>query len=123
MKREYKEHLKHIGENIRTARKSKDLTIDTLSELVGISSSFLGTLERGESSLSVETLINICKTLGISSDSIILEQDPTPVSAVVADKKDVIMTLLNNATEDELSFLVDYVKLYRGRVMFTGGDS
>ena len=117
MKREYNDHLKHIGENIRTARKSKNLTIDTLSELVGISPSFLGTLERGESSLSIETLISVCKTLGVSSDSIILDQEPSPASAV-ADKKDTIMTLLNNATEDELSFLIDYVKLYRGRVEF-----
>jgi len=122
MKREAKEHLKYIGENIRAARKSKNLTIDTLSELVGISPSFLGTLERGESSLSVETLMSICRTLGVSSDSIILNQDPTPMP-VVADMKDVIMTLLNNATEDELSYLIDYVKFYRGRVDFKGSRS
>ncbi|MCL2621148.1 MAG: helix-turn-helix domain-containing protein [Defluviitaleaceae bacterium] len=123
MKRETKEHLKYIGENIRAARKSKNLTIDTLSELVGISPSFLGTLERGESSLSVETLMSICRTLGVSSDSIILNQDPTPMPVVVADMKDVIMTLLNNATEGELSFLVDYVKFYRGRVDFKDSGS
>jgi len=123
MKRESKEHLKYIGENIRAARKSKNLTIDTLSELVGISPSFLGTLERGESSLSVETLMGICRTLGVSSDSIILNQEPTPMPAVVADMKDVIMTLLNNATEDELSYLIDYVKFYRGRVDFKGNGS
>ena len=113
-----KDHLKHIGESIRSTRKAKGLTIDTLSELVGISSSFLGTLERGESSLSVETLMNICRVLGVSSDSIILSQEPTPASPAVNDKKDIIMTLLSNASEDELSFLVDYIKLYRGRVVF-----
>jgi len=117
-----KEHLKHIGENIRTARKSKDLTIDTLSELVGISPSFLGTLERSESSLSVETLMSICKVLGVSSDSIILNHEPTSELPAVADKRDTLMTLLGNATEDELSFLVDYVKLYRGRVSFGNGS-
>ena len=112
-----KEHLKHVGENIRAARKSKNLTIDNLSELIGISPSFLGTLERGESSLSVETLINVCEVLGVSSDSIILGRNVTP-SPTVADKKDTLLTLLNNATEDELSFLIEYVKLYRGRVVF-----
>jgi len=114
-----KTHLKHIGENIRAARKSKNLTIDMLSELIGISSSFLGTLERGESSLSVETLIGVCKALGVSADSILLEQDVTPAPCI-SDKKDTIVTLLNNATEAELSFLIDYMKLYRSnKIKFT----
>jgi transcriptional regulator with XRE-family HTH domain len=112
-----KPHLKYIGENIRAARKSKNLTIDMLSELIGISSSFLGTLERGESSLSVETLIGECKALGVSADSILLEED-SPPTPYISDKKDTVVTLLNNATDDELSFLIDYMKLYRSKVRF-----
>jgi len=111
-----KPHLKYVGANIRSARKSKNLTIDMLSELIGISSSFLGTLERGESSLSVETLISVCKVLGVSADSIILEQDVTPIPH--GDKKDTIAMLLKSATDDELSFMIDYIKLYRGKVQF-----
>lgn len=110
-----KEHLKYIGANIRAARKSKNLTIDTLSELVGISPSFLGTLERGESSLSVDTLIGVCKTLGVSADSIIIDRDITPATA---DKMSTIITLLNNASGAEMDFLIDYMKLYRSRVRF-----
>jgi transcriptional regulator with XRE-family HTH domain len=110
-----KDHLKYVGENIRTARKTKDLTIDTLSELVGISPSFLGTLERGESFLSVETLIKVCKVLGVSADSIILNQDTTPAPAGT---KDTLLTLLHNATDDELLFLIDFIKLYRDRGRF-----
>jgi transcriptional regulator with XRE-family HTH domain len=112
-----KKHLKYIGDNIRAARKAKNLTIETLSELVGISPSFLGTLERGESSLSVETLIGVCATLGVSADSIILEGGPEPTLHTVG-KMDTVMTLLNKATDEELSFLIDYVKLYRERVTF-----
>lgn len=111
------DNLKYIGENIRIARKSKDLTIDTLSELIGISSSFLGTLERGESSLSVETLIRVCKVLGVSANSIIFDRNVT-LEPSISDKKDTIMTLLSNATDDELSFLIDYIKLYREKVVF-----
>jgi len=112
-----KEHLRYIGENIRSARKNRNLTIDTLSELVGISSSFLGTLERGESSLSIETLIRVCDVLGVSSDSIILNRNIAPILPANA-KKDTLIILLNNATDDELSFLIDYVKLYREKVTF-----
>jgi len=117
-----KTHLKHIGENIRAARKSKNLTIDMLSELIGISSSFLGTLERGESSLSVETLIGTCKVLGVSADSILFDQDKLQLP-YTSDKKDTIATLLSSSTDDELSFLIDYIKLYRDKVQFNDASS
>lgn len=112
-----KDNLKYIGENIRSIRRSKNLTIDSLSEIVDISPSFLGTIERGESSLSVETLINICKALNVSSDYIILENNPIP-STVNCDKKDTISTLLNGSTDKELDFLIEYIKLYRSNVTF-----
>ena len=109
-------NLKRVGENIRAARKSKNLTIETLSELAGISESFLGTVERGESSISIETLINLCKVLGVSADSLIMhDEEPAPA---LSDKRDTLLTMLKNATDKELDFLIDYVKLYRGRVKF-----
>jgi transcriptional regulator with XRE-family HTH domain len=108
--------LKHIGENIRAVRKNKELTIETLSELAGISESFLGTVERGESSISLETLINICIALDVSADSLLMEgiKQDTPLS----DKRDTLLTILKNASDTELDFLIDYVKLYRGKVKF-----
>ena len=111
-----KDFLKHVGENIRTARKNKDLTIETLSELAGISESFLGTVERGESSISLETLISLCETLGVSADSLIM--DGKEISPSPSDKRDTLFTVLKNASDSELEFLVDYVKLYRSRVKF-----
>jgi transcriptional regulator with XRE-family HTH domain len=111
-----KANLKHVGENIRAARKSKTLTIETLSELVGISESFLGTVERGESSISVETLIGICKALDVTADSIVMDSKGPLLT--VSDQKDTLLALLRNASEEELDFLIDYIKLYRGRVTF-----
>ena len=110
-----KDHLKYVGENIRVARKNKGLTMDILSELVGISPSFLGTIERGESFLSVETLINLCRVLGVSADSILFQQS---AAQAPTDAKDVLTTLLHKATEDELLFLIDYIKFYRGKIVF-----
>ena len=111
-----KDYLKRVGENIRTARKNKDLTIETLSELAGISESFLGTVERGESSISLETLISLCEALGVSSDSIIM--DGKEIFPSPSDKRDTLLTMLKNASDSELDFLISYVKLYRGWVKF-----
>jgi transcriptional regulator with XRE-family HTH domain len=112
-------NLKRIGENIRAARKSKNLTIETLSELAGVSESFLGTVERGESSISIETLISLCKALDVSADSLIICGKET--IPALSDKRDTLLTMLKNATDEELGFLIDYVKLYRGRVKFQAG--
>ena len=69
-----KEPLKYIGENIRNARQSKNLTIEQLAELADISDSFLGVVERGTSGISIETLINIALALNVTSDSLIMEK-------------------------------------------------
>ena len=111
-----KDNLKRVGENIRTARKNKELTIETLSELAGISESFLGTVERGESSISLETLICLCRALNISSDSLIM--DGKEVSTSPSDKRGTLFIMLKNASDAELDFLISYVKLYRGWVKF-----
>ncbi|MDR1701472.1 MAG: helix-turn-helix domain-containing protein [Sporomusaceae bacterium] len=111
-----KNNLKYIGKNIRTTRKNKNLTLEMLSKIIGISESFLGTVERGESSLSIETLIGVCKALGVSSDSIILNR--AEQSAALNGKKDTLFTLLNNASDAELDFLIDYIKFYRGKFKF-----
>ncbi|MDR1701470.1 MAG: helix-turn-helix domain-containing protein [Sporomusaceae bacterium] len=111
-----KNDLKHIGKNIRAARKSKKLTLEMLSEAIGISESFLGTVERGESSLSIETLIGVCKALGVSPDFIILNR--AEQGAALNGKKDTLLTLLNNSSDAELDFLIDYIKFYRGKIKF-----
>ena len=113
-----REHLKYIGANIRVARKGQNLTLESLSEQVGISTSFLGLIERGESSLSIETLIGLCKALGVSADSILFNQSASPVSSII-EKKDTVMALLSSATNEELSFMIDFIRFYRRRLKVT----
>lgn len=111
-----KEDLKYIGENIREIRKAKNLTLEVLSGLSGISESFLGMVERGVSSISLETLIALCDALDITPDNIVLkgrEVAPRPM-----DKRDTLFALLKNAPDDELDFLISYIKLYRSHVKF-----
>jgi len=107
-----KNNLKHIGENVRTARKRKGLTLVVLSGLAGVTESFLGMVERGASSLSVETLIALCDALDVTADSILIKgrgKNTRP-----SDKYDTLCTMLKNATDDELDFYINFVKLYRG---------
>lgn len=52
-----------IGQRIQKMRKEKGLSQEQLAELIGISLSFMGHIERGTRKASVETLARICKAL------------------------------------------------------------
>lgn len=57
-----------IGNRIRVVRESMHLTRDKFSEKIGISEVFLSQIERGEKSLSLNTLISICENTGCNAD-------------------------------------------------------
>ena len=48
-----------ISGNLKRLRREKELTLDALAEMTGVSKSMLGQIERGESAPSVATLWKI----------------------------------------------------------------
>ena len=72
--REKKELNVRIGNQIRIARESAGLTQDRFVELVSLATKNVSDIERGVVGISIGTLIRICETLSISSDSILFEE-------------------------------------------------
>jgi len=72
--REKKELNVRIGNQIRMARETAKLTQDRFAELVSLATKNVSDIERGVVGISVGTLIRICETLSISSDSILFEE-------------------------------------------------
>lgn len=60
-----------IGERIKTVRKGLHLTQDQLAEKSGLSSNYIGQLERGERSPSLKTLSRIARSLGVDADYLV----------------------------------------------------
>ena len=60
-----------MGRRIRQRRRWLDMTQEKLAEAAGLSTSFVGHIERGSRIPSVETLWTICKALKISMDKIV----------------------------------------------------
>ena len=56
-------HPNYVGQRIRQLRKSKGVTQDYVSELAGITSGYLGQIERGEKTPSLSTLAKIANAL------------------------------------------------------------
>jgi transcriptional regulator with XRE-family HTH domain len=67
----YNIDYKELGKRIRTERRRQDLTQEKLAEMAGISDSFMGHIERGGRTLSIETLAKISNSLNLSIEFII----------------------------------------------------
>jgi len=60
-----------IGNQIRLAREAAGLTQDRFAELVSLATKNVSDIERGVVGISIGSLIRICETLSISSDSLL----------------------------------------------------
>ena len=60
-----------LGKRIRQKRREAGITQEQFATLAGISTAFVGHIERGTRVLSVETLYRLCKVLGVAADYLI----------------------------------------------------
>ena len=63
-----------IGRNIRKYRTEHKLKQDELAEKAGLSSNYIGMVERGEKIPSLESLINILNSRDISADMVLCDE-------------------------------------------------
>ena len=66
---------KELGQRIRAERRRQDLTQEKLAELADISDSFMGHIERGGRTLSVETLAKLADALNLSTEYILFGEE------------------------------------------------
>ena len=57
---------KNFGERVRTIRKSKELSQETLALMCGLDRTYIGSVERGERNISLINMHKIANALGIS---------------------------------------------------------
>ena len=67
----YNIDYKELGKRIRAERRKQDLTQEKLAEMANISDSFMGHIERGGRTLSIETLPTLANALNLSIEYII----------------------------------------------------
>ena len=65
--------LDTIGKNIRKYRLSKKYRQEDLAERAGLTTNYIGMVERGEKIPSLETFIKIVNALGVSSDMVLTD--------------------------------------------------
>lgn len=78
-----------IGRNIRQYRLERDLRQEDLAEAVGVSANYIGMVERGEKTPSLETLVAILNELEVSADMVltdVVETGYTVKQSLLAEK-------------------------------------
>lgn len=97
--------LEIIGNNLKAARTLKGYTQAKLAEELNVSDKFISMAERGESGLSVTSIVGICKVLGIEPNALfsgIINYD-NKFDSLIRDK----FSLLSN---DDKYFVKDVLK-------------
>lgn len=71
----FKKILEKMGENIKLARKRRNLTTIRVSERAGIDRTTLYHIEKGNSSVSLGAYFNLLRVLGLQDDFLKLAAD------------------------------------------------
>lgn len=66
-----------LGQRVREERLKLNLTQEKLAESVDISNSYMGQIERGERSLTLDTLVRLVNRLGITIDYLLQDYTNT----------------------------------------------
>jgi transcriptional regulator with XRE-family HTH domain len=64
---------KRLGERIREERLRLNLTQAALAEAIDISDTYMGAIERGERSLTLNTIVRLVNRLGVSIDYLLAD--------------------------------------------------
>lgn len=96
-----------FGERLRRRRNELGFTQESVSDKNNISLRFYQMIERGEKSLSLDTLIGLSKTLNISIDYLLFGDMPHALDNPIAD---IISSLSSDQRSDALKILQLYAK-------------
>jgi len=106
-------HLAKIGENIRSLRKKKGLTLHQLADITGLSTPFLSQIENARVNVNLNTLNEICNALEIPIVSLFSEEKSNNVRLIKRENRQwyplegrsVESFLLNSMSNIELSII------------------
>lgn len=99
---------KKLGKRIREERLRLNLTQEHLSEEIGISTAYLGQIERGERNITLDKLITLTNRLGVTVD-FLLSDYVTVANEDLYQK--IMLQLFDGRSKKEKELAVNIVKL------------
>lgn len=93
-----------VGERIAALREQKNLSVNKLANMAGISQSFLRDIERGKKNPTVETLSYFCEALNITLTEFFSDNNEVNPFLIAAVKK------LDNVQQIKLAEFINSIK-------------
>jgi len=106
---------KKIGNKVKTTRQQKGITREKLSEMIGISSMYLGQLERGERRGGINNYVEIVNALELSLDYLFLDELSTAEvldNQILQEIKVVLLRLSSGKKALFLNIVLDIAKRF-----------
>lgn len=98
-----------LGRRIREERLKLNLTQEKLSEAINVSTTYIGQIERGERCPTLDTLIKISNSLGVSIDYLLHESMESSATATTK----LWLQLTHDLSEEEKEMVVDLVRVIK----------
>ena len=100
--------LESIGKNIRKYRLMRKLRQEDLAEKADLSINYVGAIERGEKTPSLESLISIINALGVSAD--VLDNGYLVKDSLLAQKLDKLSAEDRSQIYDVIDTMIKHSK-------------
>lgn len=79
-----------LGQRIREERLKLNLTQSQLAESIDISDTYIGQIERGERSLTLDTLVRLVNRLGVTIDYLLKDSVETTNDNIISQFRQII---------------------------------
>ena len=106
---------KEISKRLKDLRIKNKITIERLSEIIGVSTSFVGLVERGDSGISVDNLYKLSCVFAVTMDYLLTGELEGSVQTT-QQKFSNLTTALADYSDKEIDFLIDISKFLKSRV-------
>ncbi len=95
-----------LGKRLREERLHCGMTQEQVAEYINVSTTYVGLIERGERSVTLEKLILLAKCFHVTIDYLL--EDSIPVTDSVQDK--MMFSLWHSANEQERSMILSIIR-------------
>ena len=106
---------KEVATRLKALRKQHKLTIERLAEMVDVSSSFIGLIEKGESGVSLENLYKLAQLYSCSLDYIVTGKENAGEQEEGGQFSQ-LTSAFHGYTSDEVDFVASLARFLRGKV-------
>ena len=99
--------FKYLGQRIREERTKYRLTQEQLAEVAEVNESYVGQVERGEKNPSLETVVSIANSLGVTVDYLLQEEVNVEPNGLINE----LISITKDKDPDELRLMLNICRM------------